>query len=118
MNPTLTLEEFAKLPSVWPENICSGNQAVLIAQISPDCKRKVGDEGVLARALVFIGADNLAEATLARLTIRKSQIKLRSPISDFKGRCAEIQSEIDRDHANLYIDCLEAVLNLPILILE
>ncbi len=100
---TLTLERFAALESCWPEYLGDG---VLLARIHPRNNRPVGDEEVLARALVFIpprtyggllGAPvERAEGHLARLTIRTTNLT-----GDEYGR--------------LYAQTLLTVLTLPVI---
>lgn len=100
---SLTIEEFASLPAIWPESLALGD-AMLIARLDPACNRPQGDEDVLARALVF----DRRRPGLCRLTIRKQNLTPQSP------------SGYDVDHimveyAAEYANSLQAVLSLPVL---
>ncbi|WHU48672.1 hypothetical protein QNM97_06670 [Gordonia sp. L191] len=71
---TLTVDEFAKLPSAWLDTI-EFAKGVLIARIDPSNNRAQGDETVLARALVWTPADEAGPAELRRLTIRTENLR-------------------------------------------
>ena len=99
----LNIEEFAALPSVWPESLALGD-AMLIARIDPACNRPQGDEDVLVRALVF----DRRQPGLRRLTIRKQNLIPKAP-ADY------MIDHIMIEYAAEYAKALQAVLSLPML---
>lgn len=104
---TLTLERFARLPSAWPENlsgICgwAGGAGILIARIHPNCNRPVGDENVVARALVYTPADQIESTTSLRFQIKEPSDQIES----YELRRLTIRTtnliRVDNDAANYH----------------
>jgi hypothetical protein len=96
---TLTVQAFAKLNHVWPESVIM-HGGVFVARIHPNCNRKVGDEDVLVRALVYV----LGEGRLCRMTIRRRNIEN----SGYKVL-------EDTGYTQMYRECLYVIMKLPVL---
>lgn len=93
----LTVEDFARLGPAWPEYLGLG-KGVLLARVHPNCNRPKGDEDVLARALVYMSNNG----ELRRMTIRRSNIRANA-------------DGFLRDYAKAYRECLNKILELPVL---
>lgn len=109
---SLTLEAFAGLQSARPEYLTGLSETgtgILLARIHPNCNRPVGDESVIARALVYMPEDSVGPSSLRRLTIRTG---------DLVSRAATPYADLNRTLDNLYPRALQAVWRLPVLELK
>lgn len=119
---SMTVSVLAALPSIWPEDTqpCGGN-GILVAQVDPICNHELNDFDVVARAIVYMPADEVSESRLCRLTIRNSDLDLpkdyvKEAASRFRHRDC-LDDERDPATARLadYHKCAQAVLPLPVI---